>query len=267
MNKPRKAAFILAASDNGTLIVPRFDYRMVSEKTGFGVGWFVLDESQYQADEDHLIKGLLDLRRKHFGEGVSVIDCGANVGAFSVSWARHMTSWGWLLAIEAQERLFYALAGNLTINNCLNAQALHAVAGQENGVVRVPHLDYAAPGSFGSLEMRTTETNSEEVGQTIDRERLVQVRAITIDSLHFPRLDLLKIDVEGMEVDVINGAADTIAKFHPIVIAEDHKAGDGAVWDALQTLGYKAFFPLGINLVAVHPSDPCLASIAYKDAA
>jgi hypothetical protein len=42
---PRKIAFILASTDHGTLIVNRFDYHMVNASRGFGVGYFLLENS------------------------------------------------------------------------------------------------------------------------------------------------------------------------------------------------------------------------------
>jgi FkbM family methyltransferase len=49
------------------------------------------------------------------------IDCGANIGTHTIEWAKKMTGWGAVIGIEAQERIFYALAGNIAINNCFNA--------------------------------------------------------------------------------------------------------------------------------------------------
>jgi FkbM family methyltransferase len=41
------------------------------------------------------------------------VDVGANVGAFTVLWGRHIMGWGFVHAFECQERIFYALAGNI----------------------------------------------------------------------------------------------------------------------------------------------------------
>jgi hypothetical protein len=115
---PRKIAFVLAATDHGTLIVNRFDYHMVDATTGYGVGYVLLDKSAYEAEEGATVMRLLMLRHQHFGDGVVAVDCGANIGVHTIEWAKGMTSWGFVLAIEAQERIFYALAGNISINNC-----------------------------------------------------------------------------------------------------------------------------------------------------
>ena len=117
----RKLAFVLASSNHGTLIVNRFDYRMVDQNRGYGVGFQILETSSFDPGEVKLALDLLTLRRKHYGDGVIGIDCGANIGVHTIEWAKMMTGWGSVLSIEAQERIYYALAGNIAINNCFNA--------------------------------------------------------------------------------------------------------------------------------------------------
>ena len=51
------------------------------------------------------------MRRPHFGDGVVAVDRGADIGVHTLEWARSMTAWGSVIAIEAQECIFYALAG------------------------------------------------------------------------------------------------------------------------------------------------------------
>jgi FkbM family methyltransferase len=256
---PRPIAFILASTDLGTMIINRFDYRMTDPGRAYGVGFEILNKSTYQLEEMTLVTRLLDLRRRHFGDGVRVLDIGANIGAFTVAWARHMTGWGQVLAIEAQERVFYALAGNIAMNNCFNARALYAVAASRPGLERVPVPNYLAPGSFGSLELRPSPDN-EDIGQKVDYrdERTIGVTAISVDSLVIPRLDLMKIDVERMEMEVLEGARETIGKHHPILMVEKMKADVAALRAYLDSFGYK-YFAIGLNLVAIHPSDPSSA--------
>ena len=132
-NPKRKIAFVLAASDHGTMIVNRFDYRMVDERSGIGVGFQILEGGSFDAQEVDLAMSLLGLRRQYFGDGVLALDCGANIGVHTIEWAKRMSGWGQVIAIEPQERLFYALAGNIAINNCFNARAFHAAVAAKVG--------------------------------------------------------------------------------------------------------------------------------------
>jgi FkbM family methyltransferase len=264
MTNPRPASFILAATDNGTLIVPRFDYAHSPDGLGYGVGFSLLGDSQFQAPADENIRLLLTLRRDKHGQGVVAIDCGANIGAFSVSWARHMSGWGWVMAIEAQERLFYALAGNLALNNCLNAQALHAAVGAEPGRMMMPQPDYTRAGSFGSLELRAGPDN-EPIGQPVDYAKTVPVRVVSLDALAPHRVDLIKIDVEGMEFEVLCGARDVLTRFKPILLIEAHKGDVAAVRDVLHRHGYTELLPLGLDWIAIHPTDPAREAVTVSE--
>ena len=163
----RKIAFVLASSDHGAVIVNRFDYRMIDKARGYGVGFQILEKTAFDPEEVELAISLLRLRRKYFGDGVVAIDCGANIGVHTIEWAKTMTGWGSVIAIEAQERIFYALAGNVAINNCFNARAVFAAVSATNGTMRVPNPDYLQPASFGSLELRQ-RTNTEFIGQPIN---------------------------------------------------------------------------------------------------
>ena len=138
----RNLAFVLASSNHGTMIVNRNDYRMIDERQGYGVGFQILQTGSFDPTEVRLVLDLLALRRKHHGDGVVAIDCGADIGVHTIEWAKAMTGWGSVLSIEAQERIFYALAGNIAINNCFNALAVHGAVSSESGVMHLPSPNY-----------------------------------------------------------------------------------------------------------------------------
>jgi FkbM family methyltransferase len=257
MNNPtrRPTAFILAATNHGSMLVNRHDYRITPEGT-YGVGHQLLETSSFDADEVSFALQLLESRRRNYGDGVIAIDCGANVGVHTIEWARCMHGWGDVLAFEAQERIFYALAGNLTMNNCFNARAIWAAVGAVNGTLKVPVPDYFVPSSFGSLELRQSAT-TEFIGQAIDYSDAAAqtVQMLAIDSFGLPRLDLVKIDIEGMEMEALLGARATIARFKPLLLIEKIKSNEEAITAFVTELGYRVI-ALGINILAVHESDP-----------
>ena len=256
----RNLAFVLASSNHGTMIVNRNDYRMIDDRTGYGVGFQILSTGSFDPTEVRLVLDLLALRRKHHGDGVVAIDCGANIGVHTVEWAKAMTGWGSVLSIEAQERIYYALAGNIAINNCFNALAINAAVSSESGVMQIPSPNYLVPSSFGSLELRKRNGN-EFIGQHIDYENMVNVRKLAIDEYNLPRVDLIKIDVEGMEMEALQGAARTIERSHPVMLIEKIKADAGHLRQWLETRGY-TIIEAGINMLVIHNSDRMLAEIA-----
>jgi len=245
------------------MLVNRHDYRMV-ENGCIGVGFQILETSSFDQEEVDNVLQLLDSRKRNFGNGVVALDCGANIGAHTIEWAQFMHGWGEVVAFEAQERIFYALAGNITMNNCFNARAIWAAVGAAKGSIGVPVPDYFKPSSFGSLEIEKKVT-TEFIGQEIDYSdnRTQQTQMLAIDDLNLQRLDLIKIDIEGMEMAALNGGIHTIDKFKPQLMIETIKSDELAIRTFLTNFGYK-LIPLGINILAVHQSDPVSSDIVVK---
>ena len=267
-NVGRKLAFVLAASNHGTMIVNRFDYRMTGPGqgagTGVGVGFQLLEAGCFDPVEVELALQLIEARRRFHGDGVVAIDCGANIGVHTIEWATAMTGWGSVVAVEAQERIYYALAGNIAINNCFNAIAMNAAVSSATGIMQIPVPDYLQPSSFGSLELKP-RADTEFIGQPIDYSKTVAVQQISIDALGLPRVDLVKLDIEGMELEALEGAKDTIARCHPIFLVESIKAGRDALRAFFEQHGYK-IADAGINLLAIHKSDPVANELQVPDA-
>ena len=143
------------------------------------------------------------------------IDGGANIGARVPSNSDRDDGWGPVIAIEAQERIYYALAGNIAINNAFNAIAMHAAISSEPGIMQIPTPDYFVPSSFGGLELKP-RIDTEFIGQPIDYSpgKTVAVQKVSIDALSLPRVDLLKLDIGGMESEAL-AALQTIKRCRP----------------------------------------------------
>ena len=261
MQSHRPVAYTLVSTNHGTLLVNIHDHTMNVGGEQIGVGYQLLTKSAFDQNEVSTAINLLKLRRKHYGDGLVVIDCGANIGVHTVEWAKAMHGWGEVISIEAQERIFYALAGNITINNCFNARAIWSAVGKHDGYIAVPKPDYFKPSSFGSLEIRKTES-TEYIGQDIDYSvgKTQLTPMIAIDGLKLDRVDFIKIDIEGMEIEALEGAELIISEYKPQMMIERIKTNESLIRDFVTSRGYK-IFEFGLNILAIHESDPSLNDI------
>lgn len=258
MIRPRP--FAILSTVHGTMLMPVNDRRLLPQGGGYGVGYQLLNRGAFDLEEVATAKTLLLERRQHHGDGVVAVDLGANVGVHSVEWGALMTGWGRVIACEPQRMLYYALAGNVALNGLFNVDVRRVAVGATEGEIGVPVPDYAADGSYGSLELRKRK-ETEFIGQTIDYENgLETVPLITVDGLGLERCDLLKIDVEGMEEEGVSGALGTISRCKPVLIIEVIKSDRARLMNRLVDLGYQ-YALAGINAVAIHESDPTLKAL------
>jgi FkbM family methyltransferase len=247
----RPHAYTLVSTDHGTMIVNRFDYRMIDENRGYGVGFQLLNTGQYDMQEMDFAKFILGQLLESRGEGVVAIDCGANIGVHTIEWAKFLHNRGHVIAFEPQESVYYALCGNLAINNCFNVNAYNAAVGDSSGVIEIPKPNYFRPSTFGSMELKQHD-GSENIGQSLTD--MAKVEQVSIDSMGLSRVDFMKIDVEGMEFDAVAGAADTIEKHKPQMLIENIKIDKDKMKVWLEDWGYDVY-PFGGNFFAVHKSD------------
>lgn len=146
-------------------------------------------------------------------EEAVVIEAGANIGAHTVPMAKKIGRGGLVYAFEPQVLIFQQLCANLALNGLVNVQAFNAGCSDSEGWISLARLDPAFERNYGGVALSMIE----QEGAT--RVRLERLDAI-IDP---PRLDLIKADVEGMELAVLEGAADLIARHRPILYVEAHE--------------------------------------------
>ena len=170
--------------------------------------------------------------RQIVGAGHVVAEVGANIGAHTVQLAKLAGATGAVHAFEPQRIIFQLLCANLALNELRNVYAYQMAAGQTPGVLKTLPLDYDAVNNFGGLSL-------------IGAERGEDVPVITLDSRALPSLRLLKIDVEGMEANVLLGAQQTIARHRPFLYVEnDRKANSPQLISLIEGLGYDLWWHL-----------------------
>jgi FkbM family methyltransferase len=175
-----------------------------------------------------------ELECKVFGaivrKGDIVVEAGSNVGAHTIQLAKLVGPAGKIVAFEPQRLLFQILCANLALNEMFNCYAYQAAVGSAAGILKVPQLDLYATQNFASLSLG-------HAGEGMD------VPVIALDSLDLPSLRFLKADVEGMEIEVLQGARRTIEKHRPILYLEnDRRENSPALITLVFELGYDIYW-------------------------
>lgn len=174
-----------------------------------------------------------------------IIDAGANVGAFCVPMAvaaKHKD--GTVYAFEVQKKLFQALCGTIVLNDFDNLEIFNVGLGDTETVLQVPEVDYSSPQDYGIISL----VNQEQ----IKKHRYDAVDIITVDSLNLNRLDLFKIDVEGMEINVLNGSKETVKQHRPYFWIEYYNSDTGKIKQWFDSIGnYTIYQVTGADILCV----------------
>jgi FkbM family methyltransferase len=153
-----------------------------------------------------------DFLRRYIADGAGpeavIFDVGANIGLTSVLFAQCAAA---VYAFEPSKDAYPALQQTLRANNIRNCRTFPCALGAAQGRLRFCDDATSASASHlvdgGSLGSSTYEVDVTTLDAVVAREQL-------------QRLDLIKIDVEGVEGDVLRGAAESLERFRPTVFVE-----------------------------------------------
>lgn len=166
--------------------------------------------------------------------GWTCLDIGAHIGWYTVQLACLVGPAGRVVAFEPIPVLRDRLRRNLELDKLSNVAvegvALHARPGE--GTLWVEEVGASGPGGRSSLVRRSFSGHELKVPMdTLDRW--------TARTKPLP-IDLIKIDVEGVESEVLAGGRGTLRQFQPVVVVEFNEEGSRAEgWAILQSLGYR----------------------------
>jgi hypothetical protein len=104
--------------------------------------------------------------------------------------------------------------------------------------------------NFGSIEFGAEQSEQLDQQRGHDEARREYVDLRTLDSYDFASVDLIKIDVEGMEADVLKGGRELIERCRPIMLVEFIKSDANALVEQITGWGYKVYVN-GIDLLCL----------------
>ncbi len=158
------------------------------------------------------------LLRRILEPGMVMLDGGANEGLYSLYASRRVGAQGLVLAVEPSTREFERLEANLALNRLVNVQPLKVALASRAGDAQLA-VAYERHAGLNTLEPKILPETADLWGEVHET-----VQVDTIDALvtryDLQRLDVIKLDIEGSEVDALEGARATISRFRPTIFLE-----------------------------------------------
>lgn len=179
-------------------------------------------------------EGEVSLFRQYVKENDFVLDVGANIGAHTLALSHIVGRTGHVWAFEPQAIVYQQLVANLALNSITNVTAEHAGLARSDTLMAVPRLDHDRLNNYGGIRLEPLVEG--QPSEAVFVKRLDSYA--NFDVLHFA-----KIDVEGMEYDVLQGAAETIMRCKPVLYVENDKRDKSpALINLIEKLGYKMWW-------------------------
>jgi FkbM family methyltransferase len=141
--------------------------------------------------------------------GDIVIDIGAYIGWYAIQSARAVAPSGRVIALEPDAANRRQLDKNLLLNGISNCEV-------------IPMAAWSVDGTIG------WHTDDVPVWRRVDgNDTSASIQAVSVDSLvsrlALPRVDWIKMDIEGGEIEALKGAEGVLKRFHPALFIEIHE--------------------------------------------
>ncbi len=206
-------------------------YQQYSVDFDFFASIQVAVKAEKKGMENSLIRSSIKLvdTYKKSGNRSIVFDVGANFGYLSLVWAQSIASSGKVFSFEPHPKIFKSFKKSIESNH------LHRIIEASN---------LAVGKNKGIIELSTTTATSNTLPMEWE-EKMTQklsIPIITLDQFMVESkvsgCDLIKIDVDGIEFEILEGAVQLINTYQPIVIVETNN--DQRIIEHMEKLDYIA---------------------------
>lgn len=160
--------------------------------------------------ENTMLRNSITLLKRRYSDlsDLSILDVGANFGYLSLVWAKSICKTGKVIAFEPSKNVYNTLLKSVKINELGDTIHVENLAvGNENKSINL-YLDNSTSNVLESSESQLFET--------------VQMVRIDdyVNTQKLEKCHLIKIDVDGIEMDILKGSIETLNRFNPIFIVE-----------------------------------------------
>jgi len=165
-----------------------------------------------------IVEGQYSIPECHVEKGDIVLDCGAHIGSFSYIASKKASL---IFAFEPTPLIYHVLKKNIRLWRIKNIILIK----------KAVYLDRRNCDFFVDFMRTDGSTLSKERAKILSQPKLIKVKCISIDNFvkerRLKRVDFIKMDIEGAEIEALKGAKNTIKKFKPrMAIAAYHFQGD-----------------------------------------
>lgn len=191
-----------------------------------------------------------------------ILDVGANLGAYSIPLAKSIQSIGGkVIGFEPQRIIFYQLCGNIIINRLDNYYAYNQAVGHYDAVIVMPEVNYESNHNIGAFSL------DQKLRTQLGIEKYVLASNSKIEMIMLNNLEinyapsLIKIDVEGYELNVLKGADKFLEKhnYPPLLFEawdfDSFEEERKNLFEYINYLGYEISLNIRQEYIAQHPKN------------
>ena len=160
-------------------------------------------------------KSLIDWAKQFVSPNSTFVDVGAHIGSWTLIMSQLAKE---VVAFEPQRMRYYQLCGNISINDLSNVRALnYALATHERRDSTMVITKFGVDTGSSTLREDVTR-HAIAAGSPVTGTETVDVKCL--DDFKLDNISLIKIDVEGFELDVLEGAVATLQRCKPFIVVE-----------------------------------------------
>ena len=176
--------------------------------------------------------GEMELFRQIVTTGSYIVEVGANIGSHTLGLSQQVGISGRVFAYEPQRIIFQNLCANMSINSRSNVYCFEQAVSDEKSLIVIPDIDYSQTANFGGISID---------GFTSGRP--VRVAVLDEELKDVSRIDLIKVDAEGMEFKALSGAKNVISRHKPFLYVEnDRPERSQALIELIKSMEYRLYW-------------------------
>lgn len=217
---------LVAYSNYGPIIINTFDMY---------IGHSILRTGYWAEDDIDVMKQLCSylLKKK---PNITFYDVGANIGTHSLALAKVFGDKIKVRSFEAQSSIYNMLCGTVALNNLSNVRPHNLAVSDSSGeTIEIQLPDYTKVNNFGGFEVKPPKNSDNHSMKFSGRSEVVQT--VHLDSFN-ESVDVIKMDIEGMEHVAILGAINILKDHRPCLYIEIIKTDKIALLEVLKDNNY-----------------------------